>query len=121
MSWLSAACVPTLTVGWCQTERSEPEFGQLSRAIEIRSAISAAGSCSQAPDDVPAGQPDHYVHGLIALNVALQLGTPVIRVGPGHVAVSRAGVPEAAVDEDRELLPREDDVGPDGQLRQPDL
>ena len=55
---------------------------------------------------------------LVALSVALELLGPIGGVGGGGAVAGagRAAVPEAAVDEDRELVFVEDDVGRAGEL-----
>lgn len=64
-------------------------------------------------------RPSSAFEGLISVMIALpiltDLRSPVLLVGPGHRVVLRASVPEAAVDEDRDFLPREDQVGPSVQ------
>ena len=73
------------------------------------------------PDHVPAGRGQRGVGRPVTLDVAAQLGLPVPDVARGPGAVLGAGMPEAAVDEDRDAPGRERDIGPDslavGQIK----
>lgn len=62
------------------------------------------------PDDGPAGTPKFFRDAPIALDVAGQLRPPVVGVGLGSASMLRTGVPEAPVDENRDLRPSESDV-----------
>jgi hypothetical protein len=61
-----------------------------------------------------------HIDGVIARDVAGELGSPVGSVASGLCPVDRASMPEAAVDEDREAPPRERNVDPDKALLRPD-
>ncbi len=61
-------------------------------------------------DDVPAIFPQPYFGAAIALDVGSELGCPPLAVGLRMSGVDRAAVPEASVDEDRDLGGAEDDV-----------
>jgi hypothetical protein len=47
---------------------------------------------------------------VVAVDVSLELGQPVARVLARSSSVERAAMPEAAVDEDGDPTPRENDV-----------
>ena len=61
-------------------------------------------------DDVPAIFLQPYFGAAIALDVGLELGFPPLAVGLRMSGVDRAAMPEASVDEDRDLGWAEDDV-----------
>jgi hypothetical protein len=62
------------------------------------------------PKHDPPGLSKRAVHALIAGNVALKLWRPIGAVDPGDIAVIRAAVPEAPIDEDGDPTLGEDDV-----------
>jgi len=64
-------------------------------------------------DDQPAFCREGICHQPIPLAIASELGFPVVAVCARCVAVSRAGVPEASVNEDRDPRPGKDKVRPD--------
>ena len=61
-------------------------------------------------DDAPSELLEAGGVGLVAFDVALKLGAPVLGVGARHGGVLGAAVPEASVDEDGDAPGREDDV-----------
>lgn len=63
----------------------------------------------------PSGALEVLISVMIALPILTDFRSPVLLVGPGHRVVLRAPVPEATVDEDRDLVPRENQVGPSVQ------
>jgi hypothetical protein len=63
--------------------------------------------CSQY---LPSGSTESRVDGAVACNVASQLWSPVVGVHARLVAMNRARVPKAAIDEHRKPRPRERDV-----------
>lgn len=63
----------------------------------------------------PSGTLEGLAGVMIALLILTDLRRPELLVGPGHCVMFRAPVPETPVDDDRELLPGEDDVGPPAQ------
>src|ERR1700689_309219 len=65
-----------------------------------------------------SGRGEGLVGGAVALDVPGQLGRPVPLVALRLGAVLRAGVPEAPVDEHRDLAPGERDVRADPAERQ---
>ena len=64
-------------------------------------------------EHVPSRGGERMIDGSVSVDVSLKLGLPVAGVHARGVAVDRAGVPEASVDEDSELLSCEHDVWPD--------
>lgn len=70
------------------------------------------------PDHLPASRLKRRVDALVAFHVPAKLGRPVPLVRRGLPAMLRADMPEAAVNEDSNLLRGEDDVGPDLDLTQ---
>ena len=54
----------------------------------------------------------------ISFNVASELGLPPIAIGGWHAAVLGAAMPEAAIDENGDLAPREHNVGLAAKARQ---
>lgn len=67
----------------------------------------------------PACVEQRPIHLVVALDIATELGCPVLDVVPWHPSVLRAGVPEAAVYEDGDLSTSEDDVRPNSDLPAP--
>ena len=70
------------------------------------------------PDDRPASFDEAPVRLRVALDVAGEFGGPPVRVGGRRRSMLRARMPEAAVDEDRNLRPREHDVSCPSQVGQ---
>jgi hypothetical protein len=70
--------------------------------------------------DGPAGLAESSVVSPIAIDIGGELRQPILAVAVGHRAMLGARVPEAPVDENSELQPREHDVGPDPNLTSPD-
>jgi len=60
--------------------------------------------------DAPPGRHQNSIGAPVPLDVPLQLGRPVPLIDRWLAAVLRTDVPEAAVDEDCDLPPRENDV-----------
>ncbi|GAA3623518.1 hypothetical protein GCM10022223_45620 [Kineosporia mesophila] len=61
--------------------------------------------------DDPTGRGEEVVRLLIASDVLSQLRCPVPLVAGGFTPMDRTDMPEAAVNEDGDLGPGEDDVG----------
>lgn len=70
--------------------------------------------------DRPAGRGEAEIHFSISGHVSLKLGLPVIAVRLRGGSVLRATVPEATVDEDSDLLSREDNIRLHESVREPD-
>lgn len=68
-------------------------------------------------DYSPAGGGEPSVGLGVALTVLYNLQIPVVAVGSWALIVIRATMPKAAVNEDRDLGPGEDDVGCATQVR----
>jgi hypothetical protein len=62
------------------------------------------------PYDTPSRVPQRGVDALVAFSIGQELRNPVPTVAPGLSPVDRTAMPEASVDEDCELLAREEDV-----------
>lgn len=71
-------------------------------------------------DDMPAGGAESAVDAPITRGVAFELRAPIADVATGCIAVLRAAVPEAAINEDGDPPAREDDVRPNRDIRRAD-
>lgn len=71
-------------------------------------------------DHLPAGGRERCVNRTIPRDVAGELRAPIGPVRAGHIAVRRAAMPEATVNEDREPRTGEHDVRPDDPMRRAD-
>src|SRR5579872_7158004 len=76
------------------------------------------GDVLPEPDDLPASLSERHVCPAIPFDVAAQLRRPVPLVRGRLPAVLGAAVPEAAVDEHRDLARGENDVWSDAYCRQ---
>jgi hypothetical protein len=90
--------------------------GLLARLDDFGDAIRGRGGILMLPyaDDEPAEPCQVIVVTTVALTVPLDLRRPVLRVRLGEDSVTRAAVPEAAVNEDCDAGAQEDDVDPRG-------
>lgn len=86
------------------------------------SALQDAGDCGHSPlqrlvlpqaDHLPTSLCESNIRGTVTFDVPAKLWRPIPFVGRRIAAMLWANMPEAAVDEDRDLSSREDDVGPD--------
>ena len=64
-------------------------------------------------DDLPARGGKAFIDKSISSRVALQLRHPIVGVATRQVPMLCTAVPEASIDKNRDLLLREDDIGPD--------